>query len=98
MKKLLYVTALSALLLAACGETEADTTQTEKETPVAVESASTEEVKEEPREEAKAWNESLDEIINSDDAAPDKFYTLEKIMMDSTVGNRSAIFAASSKA
>lgn len=33
-------------------------------------------------ETKKPWNESLEEIINSSDAPSDKFYALEKVMME----------------
>lgn len=78
MKKLIYSAALvSALLLAACGD---DTATPEKSEPI-----KKPEEKVEVVEETKPWNESLEEIINSTDAPSDKFYALEKVMMDAEV-------------
>lgn len=80
MKKLIISTSLlSALLLGACGDEEA--TPEKSEPNVAVDEKEEVEVV----EETKPWNESLEEIINSSDAPSDKFYTLEKVMMDAEV-------------
>lgn len=80
MKKLVYSVALaSALLLAACSDDEATP---EKSEPI---EAVDEKEEVEVVEETKTWNESLDEIINSSDAPSDKFYALEKVMMDAEV-------------
>lgn len=78
MKKLLYVGALSALLLAACG----DETKEEPKVETAVDTTVNDS---EPVEDKKTWNESLEEIINSSDAPSDKFYSLETFMMDAEV-------------
>lgn len=80
MKKLVYSAALvSALLLTACSDEEA---APEKSEPIEVVDEK-EEV--EIVEETKPWNESLEEIIKSSDAPPDKFYAVEKVMMDAEV-------------
>ena len=78
MKKLVFSAALvSALFLSACS---GDTETLEKSEPL-----DTSEEKVDVVEESKPWNESLEEIINSSDAPSDKFYALEKVMMDAEV-------------
>lgn len=78
MEKLVFsATLVSALLLGACSD---DTETTEKS-----ETIETPEEKVEVVEDTKPWNESLEEIINSSDAPSDKFYALEKVMMDAEV-------------
>lgn len=80
MKKLMISTSLlSALLLGACSNEEATP---EKSEPI---EAVDEKEEVEVVEETKPWNESLEEIINSSDAPSDKFYALEKVMMDAEV-------------
>lgn len=80
MKKLVYSAALvSALFLVACSDEEA---APEKSEPI---EAVDEKEKVEIVEETKSWNESLEEIISSSDVPSDKFYALEKVMMDAEV-------------
>ena len=76
MKKLLWIGALSTLLLTSCGD---------EEKPKFEETADTTISDSEPVEEKKTWNESLEEIINSSDAPSDKFYSLETVMKDAEV-------------
>ncbi|MBD8033026.1 hypothetical protein [Solibacillus merdavium] len=80
MKKAIFSAALlSALFLAACSDEEATP---EKSEPI---EAVDEKEGVEAVEETKTWNESLEEIISSSDAPADKFYALEKVMMDAEV-------------
>lgn len=80
MKKLIFsATLVSAIILGACSDEEATP---EKSEPI---EAIDEKEEVEVVEETKPWNESLEEIINSSDAPSDKFYALEKVMMDAEV-------------
>lgn len=66
-------------------ELESDSAAIETSAPTIAEDV-TNETDEKPVVEAKKpWNESLEEIINSSDAPSDKFYALEKVMMDAEV-------------
>lgn len=76
MEKLLWIGALSALLLTACGDETKEEPKFEKTADTTIS---------EPVEVKKTWNESLEEIINSSDAPSDKFYSLETVMMDAEV-------------
>ncbi|BAK15873.1 hypothetical protein SSIL_1450 [Solibacillus silvestris StLB046] len=78
MKKLLWIGALSVLLLTACGDET-------KEEPKFEETADTTINDSESVEEKKAWNESLEEIINSSESPSEKFYSLETVMMDAEI-------------
>lgn len=80
MKKLLWIGALSALLLTACGDEKK-----EEPKPKFEKTADTTINDSEPVEEKKTWTESFEEIINSSDAPSDKFYSLETVMMDAEV-------------
>ena len=71
MKKLFYVGALSALLLTACGEEKA----APKEEAPASEQA-------EAKAETPKWQDEITKLASNSDSAADKFYALEKLLME----------------
>lgn len=76
LKKLFWIGALSALLLAACGN---DTKEEAQSEPVV------KTTNEESTEVTKSWNESLNEIITNTESPSDKFYSLESVMANAEV-------------
>lgn len=70
MKKFFYVGALSALLLTACGE---EATPKEK-APVTEQTETT--------AETLNWQEEITQLASNSDSAADKFYALEKLLME----------------
>lgn len=76
LKKIFYVGVLSALLLTACGEEEA---KPKEETPAAEPA----EVEKEPvTTETLKWQDKIAELVANSDVAADKFYALEKFLME----------------
>lgn len=76
MKRIFYVGALSALLLTACGEAEKPIPKNETiEYP-------TPKVSEEVQ-----WQEEITKLASNSDSATDKFYALEKLLIDYEASN-----------
>ncbi|WP_432702927.1 hypothetical protein [Lysinibacillus sphaericus] len=77
MKKLFYVGALSAFLLAACGdENEA---APKEEAPASEQAAP---AKESVNAETAKWQDEITKLATNSDGPADKFYALEKLLME----------------
>ena len=85
MKKIIFSTAIvSALMLGACGGEEDSQTE-EKSTEVEEETNTTEPEQESEKETETTtsnWQEEITTLANNSDAASDKYYALEKFMMN----------------
>ncbi|TKI50557.1 hypothetical protein [Lysinibacillus tabacifolii] len=77
MKKLFYVGALSAFLLAACGD---ENEAAPKEEAPASEQA--EPAKESVTAETAKWQDEITKLATNSDSPADKFYALEKFLME----------------
>ncbi|WP_155591838.1 hypothetical protein [Lysinibacillus cavernae] len=79
MKKIFYIGVLSALLLTACGEETApkENTSTTEQTDTNTKQADT-------NTEVFNWQEEISKLASNSDTAADKFYALEKMLMEYT--------------